>query len=247
MWAVADHSNHCVYIFDSHDQVVRKFGSQGNGDGQFNSPAGLAFDADNNLYVVCRYNDRVQKFNITGEYLLKFGNKGTGVGQLNCPLGITVHDKKVYVADQVNNRISVFHCDGKFSRMIGLSMLSATCDVAVNNNNQLLVADKGNYCVSILMLDGSYVGKIGAIGFDRGQLHSPSGIAVDKNGFILVIEDGIHHVSVFDKNRSFICWFGCGDSANGQFSTPRKIALSPDGSIYISDYSNKRILIFSDF
>ena len=26
MWAVADHSNHCVYIFDSQDQVVTKFG-----------------------------------------------------------------------------------------------------------------------------------------------------------------------------------------------------------------------------
>ena len=27
MWAVSDHFNHCVYIFDSQDQLVRKFGS----------------------------------------------------------------------------------------------------------------------------------------------------------------------------------------------------------------------------
>ena len=26
MWAVADWSNHCVYVFDGHDQLVRKFG-----------------------------------------------------------------------------------------------------------------------------------------------------------------------------------------------------------------------------
>ena len=41
MWAVTDHSNHCVYIFDGQDQLVRKFGSKGNGRGQFNSPAGI--------------------------------------------------------------------------------------------------------------------------------------------------------------------------------------------------------------
>ena len=44
MWAVADHSNHCVYIFDSQDQVVRKIGSKGKGNGEFDKPAGLAFD-----------------------------------------------------------------------------------------------------------------------------------------------------------------------------------------------------------
>ena len=56
MWAVSDHSNRCVYIFNSQDQLVRKFGSKGNGNGEFNRPAGLAFDDDSNLYVVCRDN-----------------------------------------------------------------------------------------------------------------------------------------------------------------------------------------------
>ena len=29
IWAVTDHSNHCVYIFDSQDQLLKKFGSKG--------------------------------------------------------------------------------------------------------------------------------------------------------------------------------------------------------------------------
>ena len=86
MWAVADHSNHCVYIFDNQDQVVRKFGSKGNGHDEFDKPAGLAFDADNNLYVVCRYNHQVQKLTVNRKFLLQFGNMGTADGQLDCPL-----------------------------------------------------------------------------------------------------------------------------------------------------------------
>ena len=52
MWAVADGSNHCAYIFDSKDQVITNFGTHGNGNGQFKYPRGVAFDDDNHLYVV---------------------------------------------------------------------------------------------------------------------------------------------------------------------------------------------------
>ena len=80
MWAVADGSNHCVYIFDSKDQVITNFGTHGNGNGQFNYPRGVAFDDDNHLYVADSNNQRVQKFNIRGEYMLKFGKHGSNNG-----------------------------------------------------------------------------------------------------------------------------------------------------------------------
>ena len=250
IWAVTDHSNHCVYIFDSQDQLLKKFGSKGVGIAQFHCPAGLAFDADNYLYVVCRYNHRVQKFNVRGEYFLQFSNLGTAYGQLDCPLGITVYDNRVYVADQCNGCISVFYCDGKFSHRIGLSNLStATFDVVIDDSNQLLVADKRNHCITIFTHDGSFAGRIGTKGSSRGQLFCPSGVAVDKYGFVLVIEGVNHRVSIFDKYGVFIHCFGSKGSAEGQFHTNENlgIALSPNGSIYISDYCNKRIQILSNF
>ena len=247
MWAVADHSNHCVYIFDSQDQVVRKIGSKGKGNGEFNSPAGLAFDDDNNLYVVCRYNHRVQKFIISGQFLLQFGNEGKGNGQLNCPLGITVHNKRVYVADQVNDRISVFQCDGNFSQTIGQSgELKNPYDVAVTNN-QLLVASYCGDCITILTLDGNYISKFGEEGTGRGDLSSPTSLTIDMYGSIIVTECGNNRVSVFNKDGVFIHCFGSKGSAEGQFSDYVGIALSPNGSIYISDLGNKRIQIFSDY
>ena len=33
MWAVTDDTKHCVWIFDREDQLVRKFGSLGTGNG----------------------------------------------------------------------------------------------------------------------------------------------------------------------------------------------------------------------
>ena len=250
MWAVADQSNHCVYIFDGQDQLVRKFGSKGNGCGQFDSPAGLAFVDDDIkfLYVVCRYNHRVQKLTINGEYLFQFGNKGAGCGQLDCPLGVTVHNNRVYVADQCNRRISVFQCDGNFIHTIGQSsQLNTPFDVAVNNNNQLLIADFSGHCISIFTLDGNYVSKFGTHGTSRGQLGTPSHLTIDMYGFILVTEGKNNRVSVFDKDGVFVHCFGSNGSTNGQFSSPYGIALSPNGSVYVNDYGNKRIQIFSEY
>ena len=245
MWAAADHFNHCVYIFDSQDQVVRKIGSKGTGNGEFDKPTGLAFDDDNHLYVVDNNNHRVQKFTIRGKYMLKFGSCGSNNGQLQYPLGITVHNKRVYVADR--HRISVFQCDGNFSQTIGQSgELKNPFDVAVTNN-QLLVTDYGGDCISIFTLDGNYISKFGKRGTGRGDLSDPTSLTIDMYGSIMIAECGNNRVSVFNKDGVFIQCFGSEGYAEGQFSHCCGIALSPNGSIYISDLGNKRILTFSDY
>ena len=245
MWAVTDESNHCVWIFDIEDQLVRKFGSYGYGNSHFNRPLGIAFDANNHLYVTENINHRVQKFDINGKFMIKFGTYGSGKCQLNLPSGITVHNDKVCVAEWGGNRISVFQLDGQFSRTIGSGHLSNPYHIAVTSNDQLLVAEYVHHCISIFTLDGNYVGKFGTQGTGRGQLNSPIGIAVDIYGFILVTEDGNNRVSIFDIDGVFIHSFGSRGSDRDQFSSPRQIAISPTGSICICDAANKRIQIFA--
>ena len=122
MWVVTDDTNHCVWIFDREDQLVRKFGSKGNENGKFNRPLGVAFDSTNHLYVTDYDNHRVQKFDITGTYLLQFGNHQSGyAAQTNNPIGIAICDDKVCVCN--GDRILIFTCDGQFRHIIGLSHL----------------------------------------------------------------------------------------------------------------------------
>ena len=248
LWAVADHSNDCVYIFDDRDELVRKFGSNGSNNGQFISPRGVAFDSHNHLYVVDNGNHRVQKFDTNGNYLMQFGSKGASDGQLRYPYGVTVHNDKVYIADNGSNkRISVFQTNGKFCMSFGSDQLDDPVDVAVSANNHLLVADWSNSCIYTYTLDGHYVGKFSTQGYGRGQLDRPNSLTTDLNGFIIVAEYGNHRVSIFDKDHNCIHCFGSKGTANGQFSNPYGIAVSPNGSIYVTDHYNKRIQIFSNF
>ena len=245
MWAVADVPNNCVYIFNDEDQLVRKFGSRGSGNGQFICPAGVAFDSDDHLYVADCNNHRVQKFTIDGKYLLQFGGEGSENGSLKYPKGLAVHNHKVYVTDCDNHCISVFQTDGKFHHTIGSGQLGGPCDVTVNGNNQLLVADYDHHCIYTFTLDGDYVGKFSTKGNGRGQLDRPFGVAVDLYGFILVADTDNHCVSIFDQNNNFVHCFGSQGSAIGQFQFPFGIAVSANGSVHVSDHDNKRIQVFS--
>lgn len=105
---------------------VKEFGSTGDDEGEFDDPAGLAFDSANDLlYVSDSDNDRVQIFEIIDDtscpsgteevvdgvcFVEEFGTSGTSDGQFDSPEGIaldTVNDL-LYVADSDNDRIQAF-------------------------------------------------------------------------------------------------------------------------------------------
>ena len=155
MWAaaVADESNHCVWVFDREDQLVGKFGDQE--PDILNRPLGVAFDVNNHLYVT-NYNDnRELKFECNGKRLLQFDS-----AQIYIPIGIAVHDDKVYVCCN-GNCILVFNCDGQLLPIkIGPDHLTETYYIAISND-QVFIADYGQNCVVVFTLDGKYVSKYG--------------------------------------------------------------------------------------
>ena len=84
-WAVTDSTNHCMWIFDKENQLLRKFGKNGTNNGEFIIPYGITFDANDHLYVTDFNNHWVQKFKVNGKYIsfmLTFGIQGSGNGQL---------------------------------------------------------------------------------------------------------------------------------------------------------------------
>ena len=87
---------------------VKKWGSSGTGDGQFERPQGIALDSSGNVYVGDS-NNQIQKFDSNGKFITKWGSEGTGDGQFQNPSGIAIGSLgNVYVADWGNNRIQVF-------------------------------------------------------------------------------------------------------------------------------------------
>jgi DNA-binding beta-propeller fold protein YncE len=113
----AGESKNCSVVNEySEKQYVfaRKWGSFGTGDGQFRNPFGVAVNpSTGDVFVVDLSNNRVQKFDSSGNFIAKWGSAGSGDGQFENPFGVAVNPSTgdVFVADTGNSRIQVFAFD----------------------------------------------------------------------------------------------------------------------------------------
>ena len=98
-----------IQRFTSDGVFISKWGAEGEADGQFINPYGVAVASDASVYVADSANNRNQKFTSEGAFVSKWGTAGTGDGQFSWPTGVAVApDGSVYVADRLNNRIQKF-------------------------------------------------------------------------------------------------------------------------------------------
>jgi len=97
---------HQVQKFDANGKLLAAWGANGSGDGQIGAgsssgPEDLAVDAQGNVYVADRVNNRIEKFDTNGKFLATIGTPGSdGHGQLSGPGDITVDGQgNIYVLD----------------------------------------------------------------------------------------------------------------------------------------------------
>src|SRR4051812_8175135 len=120
---VADHENHRVQKLDPQGIRVAAWGTFGSGTSpggppQFNGPRDVAVDADGNVYVADKYNNRIQKLDPDGNVLAAWGSRGSGGSPGSAPKfefanSVAVDSLGyVYVADGLNARIQKLDADG---------------------------------------------------------------------------------------------------------------------------------------
>ena len=141
-------------------EYLDRWGTKGSEPGMLDGPTGIAFDANDDLYVVDSLNSRVQVFTKSGDFLRTWGSAGDSEGEFNRPWGITIdREGAVYVADWGNHRVQKFGPDGEYLMTFGSrngsgSSLSHPAGVAVDSDGDVYVTDWGNRRVQIYEPDG---------------------------------------------------------------------------------------------
>jgi DNA-binding beta-propeller fold protein YncE len=205
-----------LIVSDSHYNCVRTYSPDGKPLGVFGGQAGtkpgeLGYVSDtvqdaNGFYYVAEFgeNQRISKFDATGEFIKCWGSPGTEPGQFARARALAFGpDGNLYVADACNHRVQVFTRDGVLVNCWGKpgaepGQLSYPYDLAFNAQGQLYIAENGNHRVQKFTAQGISLGCWGSPGREPGQLHGPWALAVDSLGKVHVLDTENHRVQRID-------------------------------------------------
>ena len=198
-----------------------KFGTKGNGNGQFQDPHDVSFDSSGNVFVPDRVRSDIQKFTHEGVFLSKFGGPGSGPGQFNVPYSIA-HDSNnnIYVSDRENNRIQKLTNDGVFItelKSINGKNLVMPEDLAFDfTNGDLYITDTGNNRIVKLDKNLNFILQWGSKGTGDGQFDHPHAIDVGPDRNVYVSSGFQPYIQKFDPNGKFIKKWGKEGSGDGE-------------------------------
>ena len=254
------------------DGILATFagGNEGFADGSpgsFNTPSGLAIDANSNLYVADTSNNRIRKITPEGVVSTAGGNGiagyldgSTAAAQFNGPVGVAVDaNGNVYVADTYNDRIRKITVNGQVVTVAGSSRPGYTdgdaanaqfdtpCGIVVAKDGSLIVADTGNDRLRKIAPTGQVTTL--PVTFDgdpnRTWLRSPVGLALTDDGFLYVGE--LDHGSVVQiAPDGKACVLAGNESGyleglgrEARLNHPAGIAIDPrNGDLVVADGAN---------
>jgi sugar lactone lactonase YvrE len=220
------------------------FGSFGSGDGQFNSPSGMAVvKSTGDVWVVDRNNNRMEKFNSKGEYVAKFGSAGSGKGQFNLPVDVALDAaSNLYVSDSQNGRVQKFNFNMESatpnqygSYGYGNGQLIEPSGVAVDPSGNVWVADYGYSRVVEFKSNGEYIRTIWGGGEGSNEFMYATRVAIDSAGNVYVTDYATNKVLKYSPTGQYLSQFGSTGSGPGQFLGPTEIEVEPSGEILVAD------------
>ena len=137
-------------------------GKHGSAPGTLHWPYGVSINkTTNQIFVSNWWNNRIEIFSETGEYLNQLG-----VGELHYPHGIAIHENSVYVSSYLRHTISKYSLtDFSFVKRIGRKgsnngEFECPKQLTTDPNGQVFVADCSNYRICALDTDLNHLRNI---------------------------------------------------------------------------------------
>ena len=127
----------------------------------------------------------------------------------------------------------------------GDGMFHYPLGVALNERDEIVVADEFNHRVQVFDSNGTFLKYFGHQGKNAGEFSHPFGIAIDKDRNIFISEWGNHRVQILSWEGRHLGSFGGQGSLDSQLSYPFGLSLDSNGHVIVADTGNKLIKVFT--
>ena len=190
-------------------------------------------DSSDNVYVVDRGNDRIQKFNENGAFIKQWDRpeKINGTDQeFGSPVDMVINRKTgaIYITDTGNER--VVKLDGNFSYILHWGSTDGRASnesgkfdhphgIDVDSNGYVYVNELENPRIQKFNENGTFIKQWGSEGKGKGEFTALlEHLEVDSKQDMIFMVDGALNprIQVFDNDGNFTTSFGTSGSGDGQ-------------------------------
>jgi DNA-binding beta-propeller fold protein YncE len=222
-----------VNVYSTSGSLLRSFGSEGSGNGEFNGPFGIHV-YDDEVYVSESPGKRVQVFSLSGTYTRKWS-------VVNKALGLFVDSTGVYTAQAGD----------------GAGSAGTVGDISKTANDGTLVLDFGQPYIRDITSDGTYLYATKALlGTSKVYKYNTSGTEIANfsigsnisgidylSSELYVCSNGQHRVTVCDTSGAVDRFWGSEGTGDGEFLSVTSISIY-GGEVYVTDTERRDIQVF---
>ncbi len=233
-----------IVVFDDKGEFVRTIGSQGRGEGELNSPAGIDVDSAGDLYVADSQHSKIVVYRPDGSLLTEIAVERPIIPRL-------VDDVRLYVASYDSIKILSVPGYEELSSWGRRGRGEAEYDfpnglIVTDEGESVFVADGNNMRLKRVDKDGEKVWIVGAPPTDMTDADRlfglPGGMALAAD--ILYIVDPLNSsIHLYRLDGTKVGEVGEPGSEEGYFSYPSQIAYMGGTRFAITEWGNDRVQI----
>jgi cysteine-rich repeat protein len=218
-----------------------------NNPGELLRPYAVACDSNNNIFVSDIGNNRIQKFDSSGNLIYMLGKYGGGKAEFDYIPDIAVDSEgNFYVADRNNFRIQKFDNDGNYLMQWGTlgtnsGQFTEVSSIQVGPDGNIYTTDtySSDTNVQVFSSEGEFIKKWGSYGTETGQFQNPRGIEIDAFGNVYITENVRNRIKKFDNDGNFLTeWWGWGTTCDHCLSYPEKLSINSQGELVVTHRHN---------
>ncbi len=215
------------------------------------APSAVAFDAQNNLYVVESTTNQLHVYSPSGAHLKSFSG-------LSKPMSVAVDARgRIIVANADRGNVEIYSNNFVLITKVGTGdgEFAAPNAVAIDQAGSIYVADSRIDRIKVYNSDGSFRVSFGAPGSEAGQFHFPTSIAIDNLHREVYVTDlpqiqtrngmtEAARIQVFTLQGLFKRSFGTYGQGDGMLTRPMGVAVA-SGKVFVTDSYQNVVEVFT--
>jgi DNA-binding beta-propeller fold protein YncE len=242
---ISDPDRRAVHVFDPKGKT--SFSILGDQCRRLHLPAGVAVDAEDNIYIADSERGWVLVYNQHGQFVRYIG-MFHGENVYERPTGIAIDRKasRLYLADTPRNLVFILDLQGNVLKRVGKDRngngsgeFVSPMQIALSDHG-IVVLDTEGSRIQVLDLDGNRTGcfrVVTGVGMDNG-------LNVDKDGNIYISYVAKSIIGIYAPDGMPMGTFGQSGSRIGEFLAPSGLWIDANNHIYVADTENARVQVF---